>query len=42
VLEFGTQDRAADGLGCNYDPSLETHHRMPDKMILALKADLGW
>jgi lysophospholipase L1-like esterase len=42
VLEFGIQDSAADGLGCDYHPSLKTHRKMADKMTAALTADLGW
>lgn len=42
VLEFGTQDGNADGLGCDYHPSLKTHQKMADKLIAALKADLAW
>jgi lysophospholipase L1-like esterase len=42
VLEFGSQDMAADGIGCDYHPSLKTHQKMADKMTAALQADLGW
>ena len=42
VLEFGTQDIANDGVGCDYHPNLKTHHKMADKMVSALKADLAW
>ena len=42
LLEFGTQDQNADGLGCDYHPSLKTHQKMADKLQAALKADLGW
>lgn len=42
LLEFGTQDGNADGLGCDYHPSLKTHQKMADKLVAALKADLGW
>ncbi|MEI9940348.1 MAG: SGNH/GDSL hydrolase family protein [Pseudomonadota bacterium] len=41
-LEFGTQDTNADGIGCDYHPSLKTHQKMADKLQAALKADLGW
>lgn len=41
LLEFGTQD-SADGLGCDYHPSLATHQKMSLKLVAALKADLGW
>jgi lysophospholipase L1-like esterase len=42
LLEFGSQDGNADGLGCDYHPSLKTHQKMADKLIAVLKADLGW
>jgi lysophospholipase L1-like esterase len=42
LLEFGIQDGAADGLGCDYHPSLKTHQKMADKLQAALAADLGW
>jgi lysophospholipase L1-like esterase len=41
VLPFATQD-STDGLGCDYHPSLKTHQKMADKLVAALKADLGW
>lgn len=42
LLEFGSQDANADGLGCDYHPSLKTHQKMADKLVAALKADMGW
>lgn len=42
LLEFGSQDQQADGVGCDYHPSLKTHQKMADKMVVALKAELGW
>ncbi|HYQ05264.1 MAG TPA: SGNH/GDSL hydrolase family protein [Polyangiaceae bacterium] len=42
LLEFGTQDGNADGFGCDYHPTLKTHQKMADKLIAALKTDLGW
>ena len=42
LLEFGIQDRAADGLGCDYHPSLKTHQKLADKMTAALRVDLAW
>jgi lysophospholipase L1-like esterase len=42
LLEFGTQDGANDGLGCDSHPSLTTHQKMSVKLVAALKADLGW
>jgi lysophospholipase L1-like esterase len=41
VLPFATQD-SNDGLGCDYHPSLKTHQKMADKLVSALKTDLGW
>jgi len=42
LLEFGLQDATADGLGCDYHPSLKTHQKMADKLQAALEADLAW
>ncbi|HWZ91414.1 MAG TPA: SGNH/GDSL hydrolase family protein [Polyangiaceae bacterium] len=42
LLEFGTQDGAQDGLGCDGHPTLATHQKMSVKLVAALKADLGW
>jgi lysophospholipase L1-like esterase len=42
LLEFGIQDRAADGVGCDYHPSLKTHQKLADKMTAALRVDLAW
>jgi lysophospholipase L1-like esterase len=42
LLEFGIQDANADGIGCDYHPSLKTHQKMADKLQAALKADLSW
>jgi len=42
LLEFPPQDGNADGLGCDYHPSLKTHQKMADKLRAALVADLGW
>jgi len=42
LLEFGSQDSNADGLGCDYHPSLKTHQKMADKLIATLKSELGW
>jgi lysophospholipase L1-like esterase len=41
LLPFATQD-SNDGLGCDSHPSLKTHQKMADKLVAALKADLGW
>jgi lysophospholipase L1-like esterase len=42
LLEFGTQDGATDGFGCDYHPSLKTHQKMSDTLVAVLKAELGW
>jgi len=42
LLQFATQDSSADGIGCNYHPSLKTHQKMAAVLVAALKADLGW
>ena len=42
LLEFGSEDADLDGLGCDSHPSLKTHQKMADKMVAALRADLGW
>jgi lysophospholipase L1-like esterase len=42
LLEFGIRDAKADGLGCDYHPSLKTHQWMADKLQAALEADLAW
>jgi hypothetical protein len=41
VLEFATQN-SADGLGCDWHPSLVTHQKMATVMSAAIRADLGW
>jgi hypothetical protein len=33
---------AADGLGCDYHPSLETHKKMATVVTAAIKTALGW
>lgn len=40
-VEFPTQD-AANGLGCDYHPSLKTHQLMADKLKAAIQAVTGW
>ena len=42
LLELGSQDAGADGLGCDYHPSRKTHQKMAAKLQAALEADLGW
>jgi lysophospholipase L1-like esterase len=40
-LEFPSQD-FANGLGCDYHPSLKTHRMMGDQLAGALRAQLRW
>jgi len=40
-LEFPSQD-VANGLGCDYHPSLKTHRLMGEQLAGALRAQLGW
>jgi lysophospholipase L1-like esterase len=40
-LEFASQD-FANGLGCDYHPSLKTHRLMADQLALSLREKLGW
>jgi lysophospholipase L1-like esterase len=40
-IEFPTQD-AANGLGCDYHPSVKTNQLMADQLAQALKSELGW
>jgi lysophospholipase L1-like esterase len=42
LLAFETQDAQADGVGCDYHPSLKTHQKMATKLVATLKSDLGW
>jgi lysophospholipase L1-like esterase len=41
-LEFTPQDGNADGLGGDWHPSVKTHQKMADKLVEALKKELGW
>ena len=41
-VDLGVQDGKADGLGCDYHPSLKTHQKMADKLTAAIKAVAGW
>jgi lysophospholipase L1-like esterase len=41
LLEFPTQD-FANGLGCDYHPSLKTHRLMAEQLSSALREKLGW
>jgi lysophospholipase L1-like esterase len=40
-LEFPTQD-FANGLGCDYHPSLKTHRLMGEQLAATLRERLGW
>lgn len=40
-LEFPTQD-LANGMGCDYHPSLKTHRLMGEQLAAALRERLGW
>ncbi len=40
-LEFPAQD-SANGLGCDYHPSLKTHRLMGEQLAAALRERLGW
>jgi lysophospholipase L1-like esterase len=33
---------AADGLGCDYHPSIKTHQKMADLLVAVLKRELSW
>ncbi|MBL8717868.1 MAG: endo-1,4-beta-glucanase [Myxococcales bacterium] len=41
-VELGVQDLAVDGGGCDYHPNVKTQKKMADKLVVALKARLGW
>jgi lysophospholipase L1-like esterase len=41
TFDIPAQD-AADGLGCNYHPSVKTHQKMADLVVAELQARLGW
>ena len=41
LLEFPAQD-FANGLGCDYHPSLKTHRLMAEQLTSALRAQLKW
>jgi hypothetical protein len=33
---------SADGLGCDYHPSIKTHQKMADLVVAELRSELGW
>jgi lysophospholipase L1-like esterase len=41
-VDLGQQDGTANGLGCDYHPSLKTHQIMADALTAAIKAAAGW
>ncbi len=41
MVEFPSQD-FANGIGCDYHPSVKTHRLMADQLAAALRARLGW
>ena len=41
-VDLGQQDGNADGLGCDYHPSVKTDQLMADKLVAAIKATVGW
>ncbi len=41
-VDFGEQDQAADGIGCDYHPSLATHQKLATKLTAAIKLVTGW
>ena len=41
-VDFGQQDGNANGLGCDYHPSLKTHQIMADTLAAAIKGLTGW
>jgi lysophospholipase L1-like esterase len=41
-VDLGQQDGNANGLGCDYHPSLKTHQIMADTLAAAIKALTGW
>lgn len=40
-VDLGEQD-AADGLGCDYHPSVATHEKMAAKLVVAIEDVTGW
>ncbi len=42
MLEFETQNLERDGIGSDWHPNLKTHQNMADRLIAAIKTDLGW
>ncbi|WP_437542600.1 SGNH/GDSL hydrolase family protein [Sorangium sp. So ce367] len=42
VLEFPAQDGAANGLGCDYHPSVKTNALMAQQLAEAIREELDW
>ena len=42
LLEFSPIDQGAEGLGCDYHPTIATNERMADTLVSRLRADLDW
>lgn len=42
LLEFPPQDGAANGLGCDYHPSVKTNQLMAEQLSEAISEELGW
>ncbi|WP_437275483.1 SGNH/GDSL hydrolase family protein [Sorangium sp. So ce375] len=42
LLEFPPQDGAANGLGCDYHPSVKTSALMAQQLAEAIREELGW
>jgi lysophospholipase L1-like esterase len=41
-IDFDPQDKAQDGIGSDWHPSVKNHQRMADTLVAALKRDLRW
>ena len=42
LLEFPPQDGPANGLGCDYHPSVKTNQLMAVQLSEAISEELGW
>ena len=41
-VDLGEQNQAVDGIGCDYHPSVATHQKMADKLVVAIQAAKNW
>lgn len=41
-VDLGVQDGTADGLGCDWHPSVTTQQKMADTLVAAIKLAMGW